>query len=371
MAFFDNFDIGDAINIGGNILSGVLGSRGAEKAGETAADAARYGAELQYGLGQEALDLQRQLFGYQTAQDAYNRQQAERALGLQAGAYGDQYDLTQRTFNIMGNQLGYGNALRQNAMGNLQQFANLGLGSLSGLAAMTGGTGAGITGPSAFNVQAPSPIAPLGPSQVRYTPQDTEALFRSILDNPAFQLPTTGEDEDDTTEADRTIAADLADWFLRTQGGAPTEAVGETGGEGLGGNAPAGLSGPTGFDPGTARQFGIEPSPNVSRNTALSILGLLSPTAALAVSQLPEDEINEYLGSWFGYDMPSIFTGVDRDMVGLGDFGGQAGGISGFGGVGEVGSMGEGLGGYGDSGLAGIGGMGDLGDPMGGDLGLL
>lgn len=331
----------------GTVVSGLLGARGAERAGETAADASQYAADLQFQSAQDLLDFQKNIFGYQTAQDAYNRQQAERALGLNIGAYGDQYGLTQRTFDIMGNQLGYGNALRQNAMGNLQQFTNLGLGSLGGLAAMTGGTGAGITGPSPYNVQAPGPIAPLGPSQVQYTPQDTEALFRSILDNPSFQLPVGEDEEEDTTESDRQLAESLADWYIRTLGG---EAGGQSGG-------PAGRG--DGFDTQTDA-----PGSGWADMTGSAVLSqLLSgvhPVAGLAVSAINNQSFRDFMLDTFGIDLSSLafntasnltdaeFDAITADL-GWGD---------GFGGFG-------GSGGYGDLGDA----AGPLGDHSAGDVG--
>lgn len=365
------FDFKDLLPIAGSVFQGLLGSRGAEKAGETAADASQYAADLQFQAANNALDFQKDVFNYQAAQAAYDRMQAERNLGMNIGAYGDQYGLTQGLYNSMGNQLNYGNQLRQLAMGNLQQFANLGLGSLSGLSAMTGGTGAGITGPTNFNVQAPQAMSPLGPSRVQYTPQDTESIFNDIINN--LNLPTgSGTDEEEEDFDPEATAEQIADWWIRTQGGIPGTAVGETGGEGLGpsGNFSGGLAdlpSTPGYSDFITNDLGLLPSMPVSPNTARAIGYGISTPIGMLLSNMTDEEMALNWGKFTGLFGPtSRAFGIEGTSPGIGL------GFSGYSGFdGQSGSMGGGLGGYGDSGLAGIGGMGDLGDPMGGDLGLL
>ena len=333
------FDFKDLLPIAGSVFQGLLGSRGAEKAGETAADASQYAADLQFQAANNALDFQKDVFNYQAAQAAYDRMQAERNLGMNVGAYGDQYGLTQGLYNSMGNQLNYGNQLRQLAMGNLQQFANLGLGSLSGLSAMTGGTGAGITGPTNFNVQAPQAMSPLGPSRVQYTPQDTESIFNDIINN--LNLPTGGGTDEEEEDFDpKATAEQIADWWIRTQGGIPGVAVGESGGQ-------------SGFDSQTNAP-GSGWADQAGSMVLSQLLSGIHPAAGLAVSAINNPSIRDFMQNTFGIDLSGLAfnTGSlsDQEFADMTADLGWGGGFGGFGGSGGYGDLGDAAGPLGDYG---------------------
>ena len=388
MAWYDAL-----IPVLGTIASSYIGAQGSERAGETAAEGSAQAAQLQRQTAQEVMDLQRQLLNYQSAQDSYNRQQAERFLGLQIGQYGDQYGLTQRTFDLMGNQIGYGNQLRQNAMTNLQNFANLGLGSLGGLASMTGQSGAGLTGPRAFNVQAPGPIAPLGPSQVNYNPIDTESLIQEILNNPSFTFSGPSSDngssdngggtDDDLSDSDlgTLIENILGESGVIDDNGniIPSENTNLFGGSDTSGGylgRPGGLTSGggrdgtyLGFDPRnfsgeadaggnqSASDFGGRTDApqsdvgNVLGSTVLgTVLGAAIPGAGVVTGLINTPSFRDMMFSDFGIDLDGLAFGTPGSVSDVATDLGWGSGFGGFGGQGGIGDLGGSVGPAGDYG---------------------
>lgn len=140
-------------------MGDALGKDAPKKAAETGAAAAREASASQRQSAQEALAFSKDILSTEIERDLYGRAFAERGFDVGLEQYRDQHALQQAQFGAQQQQLGLGNSIREQALNNLQQFTNVGLGSLGKLSQMTGGSGAGLSGPVPLN-QAAQSFAP-------------------------------------------------------------------------------------------------------------------------------------------------------------------------------------------------------------------
>lgn len=182
------------IGAAGAMAGGAISANGAESAANTASNASNRAANLQYQSSQDILDFQRQIAQQDLAQQRLGNLLSERDYETNLGAYRDQYNLASKQWDAQQSQTQYGNNIRNAALSNLQQFTNLGLGSLAGLSQMTGGTtgSSPYTGPTPWGVSVPDSLGALQSSQVPYIPFNIDDIMAQGQGLYSGILPSEG-----------------------------------------------------------------------------------------------------------------------------------------------------------------------------------
>lgn len=180
--------VGALIGAGASIIGGAISSGSDRSAGRESADAQIKSAELQKQAADEALAFQRELFGYGQEQDLLSRAWAERNAAQNLFGYNDAYQAFQDQFQFSRAQTDYGNQIRNNILGQLNDFSMSGRSQLPDLYKMTGqpmgNIPVGLQAPfKSWDVQTPN----LYPNEQRKSVMPSYETFRqefeSYLDN--------------------------------------------------------------------------------------------------------------------------------------------------------------------------------------------
>lgn len=176
--------IAPLISGGLSLFGGALASSSSNRAASQSSEAQIRAAELQKESADAALNFQREIFGYGQEQDLLARAWAERNSRQNIAGYEDAYQAFQDQFQFQRSQTDYGNQIRNNILGQLNDYSVSGRSQLPGLYQMTGqpmgNIPQGLQAPlQPWSVQTPN----LYPNQQRQSVMPSFETFRSDFDS--------------------------------------------------------------------------------------------------------------------------------------------------------------------------------------------